>query len=144
MATLRITISRSRTRATRVKDARELIVVADSSKRLTKGRIARILADRCPGFRRRKGRYSTFAGKELLPVLEETECGWRAWRLSTGNSRPSGFEPPLKGRVGRSNSRGNALSDRAAGNWEQADIAIVEDGVEKRSRNTSRERTRDR
>lgn len=36
-----------------------------------------------------------------------------------------GFEPPLKGRVGKSNSVDNPFSDRKKGNWERADISVV-------------------
>jgi hypothetical protein len=86
---------------------------------------------------------SILAGAEILPVLEETDVGWRAWRLRTGDNKPSGFEPPLKGRVGKSNSRGNQFSDRHKGDWEQADIVMVDETDAQLPPNKSLERTRE-
>jgi putative transposase len=103
----------------------EFSIEVESTKRFTKARIARILARTLPSFRRRKGRASRFAGAEFLPVLEKTSDCWRAWRLSTGDDLPSGFEPPLSGRVGKLNSSGNPFADRAKGSWEQADISVA-------------------
>jgi hypothetical protein len=102
----------------------DLLVTVNSSKRLTTLRVARILAQSLPCFLRRKGRYSRFAGAEILPVLEASEKGWRAWRLCTGDDNPSGFEPPLPGRVGKLNSKGNPFADRKHGLWENAEISI--------------------
>lgn len=100
----------------------ELIVETASTKRLTTSRVARVLAQNCPGFRRRKGRYATGAGVEVLPVVELIEGRWRAWRLETGSDAPSGYEPPLPGRTGKLNSANNPLADRKKGVWLRADI----------------------
>ena len=125
MYSLNITVSRESQRRRAGVPISKFTVCTQSSKRLTKGRVARILADALPAFRRRKGRSSALAGTSILPILEKTPLGWRAWRLCTGDNRPAGFEPPLKGRVGRLNSRGNEFSDRDSGTWESADIEIV-------------------
>jgi hypothetical protein len=103
---------------------RDLLVTINSAKRLTTLRVTRILAQTLPCFLRRKGRYSRLAGAEILPVLEATEKGWGAWRLCTGDDNPSGFEPPLPGRVGKLNSKGNPFADRKYGLWENAEISI--------------------
>jgi hypothetical protein len=92
--------------------------------------VARLLSAKLPAFRRRRGRASILAGAEILPVLEKTGSGWRAWRLQTGRNQPSGFEPPIKGRVGKSNSRDNPFSNRDAGIWELADICVVQPETE--------------
>ena len=127
MYMLRITITRIGAQQHVAAPTLEITVATESSKRITKGRAARLLAKRCPGFRRRRGRSSAGAGAEILPVLEEIASGWRAWRLYTDGNRPSGFEPPLRGRVGKSNSRGNPFADRGAGVWEQANIVVEPD-----------------
>lgn len=101
----------------------ELIVSTDSGKRLTANRAARILARSIPGFRRRKGRYAAASGFAILPVMEATEEGWCAWRLKTDDGAPSGYEPPLPGRVGRSNSDNNPFANRMSGVWERADVS---------------------
>ena len=124
MQAIRVTISRIGRLGQVGVASRTVTIPTESSKPLTKGRVARLIADKLPSFRRSKGRSSAFAGVEVLPVLEETPLGWRAWRLHTGNNRPSGFEPPLKGRVGRSNSRNNPHADRAVGVWEVAEIEV--------------------
>jgi hypothetical protein len=124
MATLRIRVSHIEDRQARTV-IRGITIETESPKHVTKVRAARILVKSCPEFRRRRGRASSGAGVQVLPVLEKTPDGWRAWRLCTGDGRPSGFEPPLKGRVGKSNSRDNPYSDRATGSWEQADISVV-------------------
>jgi hypothetical protein len=103
----------------------EIAVQTESAKRVTKSRIARALADAVPGFRRRRGRFAIAAGAETLPVLERTPNGWQAWRLMTGSKEPSGFEPPLPGRVGKANSSANPFADRSKGKWERADISVV-------------------
>ena len=125
MIALRIVVSRRKSGGQSRTVLREISIKVESTKRLTKARIARILARALPAFRRRKGRASRFAGAEVLPVLEKTSDGWRAWRLSTGDDLPSGFEPPLSGRVGKLNSAGNPFADRAKGSWEQADISVT-------------------
>ena len=125
MYSLHITISCENKSRQAGAPLRRITVCTQSSKRPTKGRIARVLADTLPAFRRRKGRSSALAGTWILPVLEKTPLGWRAWRLSTGDNQPAGFEPPLKGRVGKLNSQGNEFSDRDSGTWESADIEIV-------------------
>ena len=104
---------------------RELTVDTDSGKRLTASRAARILARSVPGFRRRKGRYARMDGVAVLPVMEATEQGWCAWRLNTGDDAPSGYEPPIPGRVGKLNSVNNPFADRTRGVWERADISEV-------------------
>ena len=106
---------------------RDLLVTTNSAKRLTALRVARTLSQNLPGFLRRKGRYSRLAGAEILPVLETTEKGWRAWRLCTGDDNPSGFEPPLPGRVGKLSSKGNPFADRKHGLWESAEISVEPD-----------------
>jgi hypothetical protein len=123
--TLRITITRiGRPRVAGV-PTREVIVAADSWKQPTRARVARLLAEALPAFRRRRGRASAGAGAEILPVIEATTSGWRAWRLYTASNQPSGFEPPIKGRVGKFNSHNNPFADRGSGVWEQADVAVV-------------------
>jgi len=102
---------------------RELVIETGSDKRLTANRIARVLAQTCPGFTRAKGRYARTAGVDVLPVIEATENGWRAWRLETGDDSPSGWQPPIPGRVGKLNSDGNVFADRASGVWLRADIS---------------------
>jgi hypothetical protein len=124
MATLRIRVSHLEDRQAPTV-TRDITIETESPKNVTKARAARILAKSCPEFRRRRGRTSSAAGVQILPVLEKTADGWRAWRLCTSNGQPSGFEPPLKGRVGKLNSRNNPYSDRATGSWEQADISVV-------------------
>jgi hypothetical protein len=57
------------------------------------------------------------AGVEVLPVVEPVENGWRAWRLLTGDDKPSGWQPPIAGRVGKLNSEGNKFADRSQGDW---------------------------
>ena len=104
---------------------REFLVETESEKRPTASRIARLLARAVPGFRRRRGRYARRAGSEVLPAIELTSDGWRAWRLRTGDEQPSGFEPPIPGRVGKANSRDNPFADRTRGYWERADIIEV-------------------
>ena len=126
MATLRISVSRVKDRQVSTV-TRDIAVETGSSKNVTRARAARILAKICPEFRRRRGRASSAAGVQILPVLEETPDGWRAWRLCTDDGQPSGFEPPLEGRVGKSNSRGNPYSDRTTGEWEKADLSVVTD-----------------
>ena len=102
---------------------RELVVEAETDKRLSANRVARLLAQSCPGFARAKGRYARMAGVEVLPVIEPTENGWRAWRLETGDDSPSGWEPPIPGRVGKLNSAKNPFAHRAKGVWLCADIS---------------------
>jgi hypothetical protein len=104
---------------------REFIVDTDSEKRLTANRAARVLARSVPGFRRRKGRNALMDGVAVLPVMEATEQGWCAWRLMTGGDAPSGYEPPIPGRVGKLNSANNPLADRTRGIWERADVSEV-------------------
>jgi hypothetical protein len=123
MAMLRFVISQIGSPGSAGVVTHELRVSAESAKRLTTARVARLLARTLPGFRRRKGRYSISAGSETLPVLEATQEGWRAWRLSLGDDTPSGFEPPLPGRVGKLNSAGNPFADRSRGVWECVDIS---------------------
>jgi len=104
---------------------RTLTVDTDSGKRLTASRAARVLARSVPGFRRRKGRYARMDGVSVLPVMEVTGQGWCAWRLKTGDDAPSGYEPPIPGRVGKLNSANNTLADRTSGVWERADVSEV-------------------
>jgi hypothetical protein len=125
MGTLRIIVYRAEADRTTSSVISDVTIEAESPKRVTKGRAARNLAKACPAFRRRRGRASSGAGVQILPFLEETSDGWRAWRLCTGDNRPSGFEPPLKGRVGKRNSVDNPFADREKGDWERADISIV-------------------
>jgi hypothetical protein len=127
---LRIVVSHADPINSRRITTRDLLVTINSAKRLTTLRAARILAQTLPGFLRRRGRYSRLAGAEILPVLEATEKGWRAWRLYTGDENPSGFEPPLPGRVGKSNSKGNLFADRKHGLWENAEISIEPGALE--------------
>lgn len=101
----------------------ELLVETDSDKRLTANRVARILAQSRPEFRRVKGRYARMTGVDVLPVIEPSEKGWRAWRLETGDASPSGWQPPIPGRVGKLNSAKNIFADRANGVWLRADIS---------------------
>ena len=124
MVTLRIRVSHVEDRQPPTV-TRDITIETESAKHVTKVRAARILAKSCPEFRRRRGRASSAAGVQILPVLEKTPDGWRAWRLCTTDGQPSGFEPPLKGRVGKINSRDNPYSERATGSWEQADILVV-------------------
>jgi hypothetical protein len=124
MATFRIRVSRAEDLQV-LTVVREITIETESTKNITQGRAARILAKSCPEFRRRKGRAASAAGVQILPVLEKTPNGWRAWRLCTGDAQPSGFEPPLKGRTGKLNSRDNPYSDRATGRWERADVVVV-------------------
>ena len=102
---------------------RELVVETESDKHLTVKRVARLLAQSCPGFARAKGRHASMAGVEVLPVLEATENGWRAWRLETGDDSPAGWQPPIPGRVGKLNSANNPFADRSKGVWLRADIS---------------------
>jgi hypothetical protein len=125
MGTLRILVYRAEAKRQAGTVMRDISIETESPKRITKGRAARILAETCPEFRRRRGRASSGAGVQVLPFLEEIADGWRAWRLCSGDNRPSGFEPPLKGRVGRRNSVDNPFSDRKKGNWERAEISVV-------------------
>jgi hypothetical protein len=122
MPKIRIVISRDGTQSRRVLIS-ELIVETKSDKRLTADRVARLLAQSCPGFRRAKGRYARMAGVDVLPAIEATEVGWRAWRLETGDDSPSGWQPPVPGRVGKLNSGNNAFADRTKGAWLRADIS---------------------
>jgi hypothetical protein len=117
MSSVRIVISRASEVAHRRAAIEELIVETEGSKRLTASRAARILAASCPGFRRAKGRFARGAGVEVLPVVEPVESGWRAWRLLTGDDKPSGWQPPIPGRVGKRNSAGNKFADRSQGDW---------------------------
>jgi hypothetical protein len=126
MVTLRIRVSHVEGRLPPTV-TRDITIETESAKNVTKARAARILSKSCPEFGRRRGRASSAAGVQILPVLEKTPDGWRAWRLCTSDGQPSGFEPPLKGRVGKLNSRDNPYSDRATGSWEQADILVVAD-----------------
>src|SRR5437870_5457682 len=86
---------------------RALTVDTESGKRLTASRAARVLARSVPGFRRRKGRNARMDGIAVLPVMEAVGQGWCAWRLKTGDDAPSGFEPPIHGRIGKLNSVNN-------------------------------------
>ncbi|MFL5308085.1 MAG: hypothetical protein ACJ8F1_22910 [Polyangia bacterium] len=124
MPTLRIVLSRDDGRSN-FTVLRELRLSAESAKRVTKSRVARILAMAMPGFRRQKGRFARFAGSEVLPVLEITATGWRAWRLATNDESPTGFEPSLPGRTGQLNAKDNPFADRTRGIWECADISEV-------------------
>ena len=103
-----------------------LRIDTDSSKRLTKARVARLLARELPAYRRRKGRNARLAGAEVLPVLEEMNGGWRAFRWLTGTDEASGYEPPLSGRAGAINAKDNQFSDRSRGVWESAVITVVD------------------
>jgi hypothetical protein len=103
----------------------ELIVDSDSDKRLTAKRAARVLARSVTGFRRCKGRNALMDGVAVLPIMEATEQGWCAWRLKTSGDEPSGYEPPIPGRVGKLNSANNPLADRTKGVWERADVSEV-------------------
>src|SRR5262245_27505562 len=123
MSKIRIVISRDGPSQRERVVIREVVVETESDKRLTATRAARLLARSCPGFARTKGRYARAAGVEVLPVVEPTENGWRAWRLETGDDSPSGWQPPIPGRVGKSNSANNPFAERAKGNWFRADIS---------------------
>jgi hypothetical protein len=68
-----------------------------------------------------------------LPALETIAQGWRAWRLDTGHDGPSGYEPPLPGRVGKANSLDNPRADRTKGVWQSAEISIVSAGATRES-----------
>src|SRR5213080_4671354 len=107
MPRIRIVISRESPSQRERVVIKELIVEAETDKRLTANRVARLLAQSCPGFVRAKGRFAVMAGVEVLPVVEPTENGWRAWRLETGDDSPSGWQPPIPGRVGKLNSANN-------------------------------------
>jgi len=97
-------------------------IFIESSKSLTAKRAAKILVNYFPQFKRRKGRYSAFAGVEILPVVEKVDLGWRAWRLNTGDNSPSGFQPPLPGRTGKANQKNNPFCDMSNGEWQCAII----------------------
>jgi hypothetical protein len=125
MRALRIAVFQAGKRRAAGVPIRELTVQFETGRRPTQANVARTLAEHCPEFRRRKGRNAAHAGVEILPVLEELADGWRAWRLSTGANRPSGFEPPRKGRVGASNARNNPFADRDHGKWEFAELTLV-------------------
>jgi hypothetical protein len=100
----------------------QFIIETGTDKRMTSQRTARILAQYCPGFRRRKGRYASTAGVQILPIMEKTENGWRALRLETGDDSPSGYEPPLPGRAGKLSSANNPFANLSKGVWLRADI----------------------
>lgn len=119
----RVKISISRRSRDALVVVSQLVVESESRRRLTRNTVARLLAPHCPGFTRAKGRYAAGAGVEVLPVLEKTEAGWRAWRLDTGDDSPSGWQPPLPGRAGRLNSRDNPFADRSAGVWLSAEVS---------------------
>ena len=123
MPKVKIVISRDGPSAGERVTIREQVVETGSDKRLTANRVARVLAQTCPGFTRAKGRYARTAGVDVLPVIEATENGWRAWRLETGDDSPSGWQPPIPGRVGKLNSAENVFADRANGVWLRADIS---------------------
>jgi hypothetical protein len=123
MATLKIVISRAGASEIDRIILHQRILETGSDKRMTSKRVARILAQYCPGFRRQKGRYASAAGIEILPIIEPTESGWRALRLETGDDLPSGYEPPLPGRAGRLNSANNPFADLSKGVWQRADIS---------------------
>ena len=101
----------------------DLTFESESKKRLTARRAARLLAQAMPGFSRRKGRLSLFAGMEILPAVEKSGDVWLAWRLRTEDETPSGFEPPFSDGTGKADSEGNALSDRSRGVWQRAEIS---------------------
>jgi hypothetical protein len=122
MPKVRITISRDRHSEGERIVISELVVETDSNKRLTANRIARVLAQSCPGFRRAKGQYARMAGVDVLPIIEPSENGWCAWRLETGDDSPSGWQPPIPGRVGKLNSTANVFADRTHGVWLRANI----------------------
>lgn len=102
---------------------REIVAATESGKQLTASRIARVLAQRCPEFRRAKGPRARMAGVDVLPVVERTQNGWQAWRLEIGADAPSGWQPPLPGRVGKLNATNNPFADRTNGVWLRADIS---------------------
>ena len=70
-------------------------------------------------------------GVDVLPVVKATEDGWCAWRLETGDDSPSGYEPPISGRVGKLNSADNRFADRKSGVWQRADIVELSSSQEK-------------
>jgi|SRR6185295_10339353 len=123
MPTIKIVISRDVPSEGHQVVISELVVEKESDKRLTSARVARILAQSCPAFVRAKGRYARMAGIEILPAIETTENGWRAWRLETGDESPSGWQPAVPGRVGQLNSANNVFADRGNGVWLRADIS---------------------
>ncbi len=100
----------------------KFIIETGTDKRMTSQRAAHILAQYCPGFRRRKGRYASTAGVQILPIMEKTENGWRALRLETDDDSPSGYEPPLPGRAGKLKSANNPFANLSKGVWLRADI----------------------
>jgi hypothetical protein len=102
---------------------RELTVDSGSAKSLTARRAARVLAQIIPGFRRRKGTYARQDGVAVLPAMEPTDDGWCAWRLKVAGDEPSGYEPPIRGRVGKLNSTNNPFADRKRGTWERAEVS---------------------
>jgi hypothetical protein len=67
-------------------------------------------------------------GVDVLPVMEVAGEGWCAWRLETGDDAPSGYEPPIPGRVGKLNSAGNSFANRKTGEWERAEISELLSG----------------
>jgi len=67
-------------------------------------------------------------GVDVLPVMEAAGDGWCAWRLYTGDDAPSGYEPPIPGRVGKLNSAGHSFANRKTGRWERAAISEVLSG----------------
>jgi hypothetical protein len=125
MPKLRIVVCRGQPEGRTEEILGEFLVEAESARRLTKVRVARLLAANVPSFRRRRGRAGRGAGLEILPVLERTPSGWRAWRLLTADDQPSGFEPPLTGRVGKTNSADNPFADRSKGSWARAEVSVV-------------------
>jgi hypothetical protein len=128
MVRAKIIITRDGPTESRRAIVRELTVETDSDKRLTTSRAARLLARSVPGFRRRKGRNARMDGVDVLPVMEAAGEGWCAWRLETGDDAPSGYEPPVPGRVGKLNSASNSFANRKTGKWQQAVISEVQSG----------------
>jgi murein DD-endopeptidase MepM/ murein hydrolase activator NlpD len=125
MPKIKIVISREEKEKKKWVIVSERIITAESQRRLTAGRAARLLAQVFPAFRRRKGRFARFAGIEVLPVVESTDAGWCAWRLYTGDESRSGYEPPIPGTAGKINSTGNQYSDRHNGIWMRADVSEI-------------------
>jgi len=123
MRKVKIVISRDAPSKNDREVVREIVVATESDKQPTAGRIARVLAQRCPEFRRAKGPRARMAGVDVLPVVERTQNGWQAWRLEIGNNSPSGWQPPIPGRVGKLNSTNNPFADRTNGVWLRADIS---------------------
>jgi hypothetical protein len=123
MPTVKVVISRAGTSENDRIVLHQFIIETDTEKRMTSQRAARILAQYCPSFRRRKGRYASTAGVQILPIMEKTENGWCALRLETGDDLPSGYEPPLPGRAGRMNSANNPFANLSKGVWLRADIS---------------------